>query len=363
MIEIDNNEIFDFFENLVGDKTYFGLHLIYDKEQKNEIPEYSALSKEGQALSILDFGLINQYGNTIKHTVSMYGNLSYHPDSKRKKDINEYNKYTSKENISITIVVAIPIFFETSDGIKMFGGWDVKNSFFYDEHTYNRSPECITDMIFSDKIPPEMILGYYITRPKEEKSEFYSNEKYYYNLPQLDRDKFVNKYFKREKLIYNVNGNINFSRWILSMKEQYDEYVSKEYQDALAKRIELREEKKHIIYYTNEELENLELSEIDISRVKPNYYLIINSKYNIKELLLITEVNYGGLNTTLAFSAGFNERYDSNLKKYLDDYESFCNRYGSLEHNYKQWYLLHKSIFDDLFIQCLSEKIKLNRNK
>lgn len=186
-MKILKQNLYEFIRNQVQEDTYIGLHGIADSSDL--INQYSHLSKDDKARSIVERGLINGRGTTISLTVRNFGNLNIF-DQEKIKLFNNYCFY-SPSGYQVIIVVAIPYFFEDSQGRKLFGGY--KEYPTPKPYIFNNIPECITDYIFRNKIPPEMILGYYSYHNKDEYVEYKENPYYFSKLFQYQKDEFIQK--------------------------------------------------------------------------------------------------------------------------------------------------------------------------
>lgn len=200
-MKINKNNLYSFIQSQLKEQCYVGLHGIADVSDLSN--QYSNLSKEEKANSILTNGLINARGTTIGLTVRNFGDLN---DSNLEK-INDFNNYgfyspSGKETI---MVIAIPYFFEDSNGKKLFGGFKEYNS------KNNNNAECITDYLFRNNIPPEMIMGYYSYDKGADTVDYIENPKYYANLSQSEKDVFIRKTFPPQ-LSYDVNNEETMER-------------------------------------------------------------------------------------------------------------------------------------------------------
>ena len=208
METISKDQIFNHIHGLIKEKSYVGLHGIADNSDiKNE---YSHLSKQEKAENIMQTGLINARGETISHTLKIFGDLSNH-----KLDvydgINNYS-FNSPSGEEMIAVVAIPFFFEDSKGRKIYGG--KRDYTIYETRAKDDKPQCITDYEFRDKIPSEMVLGYYFYNNNSNEVTFVENPKYYTNLSQGEKDDFINATFREDRCL-----DVNNPELMQEMKE------------------------------------------------------------------------------------------------------------------------------------------------
>jgi len=199
MKKIDRKKICEYINSLLNDRCYVGLHSIMDIPTTTN--GYENLSKSERAISILEKGLLNSRGNALNHTVRFFGDLAVANPEIKDKMSNYYQGINhSRENY--VVVVAIPYFFEGPQGQKMFGGY--KN---YDSDAqFREGSECISDTIFSEKVPPEMILGYYTYDDKEQIVSFVENPRYYSKLTREEKLQFVAKHFGSYVDRFDVNN-------------------------------------------------------------------------------------------------------------------------------------------------------------
>ena len=198
-MKINKNELYEFIQSRLQDECYVGLHGIADKSDL--VNQYSILPKMDKAKNILDTGIINGRSTTIGLTVKNFGNL----DDKDSDKISKFNSYGfySPSGEEVIMIVAIPYYFSDSNGRKLFGGYKEYDSPIYKQNTM---PECITDYIFRDNIPPEMILGFYSYKHDDTEVEYVENPNYYSKLAQEQKDDFIVKWFI-PTLSYDVNNN------------------------------------------------------------------------------------------------------------------------------------------------------------
>ncbi len=193
---ISREQVYELIKQLSENECYVGLHGIADKSDL--INEFSHLSKNEKAKKILEVGLKNARGQTISHTVRNFGLLE-NMTIMDIKNINDYGFYSPSGEEAI-VVISIPLFFEDSNGMKIFGGYKESKSSDID------SAECITDYIFKDNIPTEMILGFYTYNRNGNNVEFIENPKYYSKLSQSEKDEFINRYFNKYNA-FDVNND------------------------------------------------------------------------------------------------------------------------------------------------------------
>jgi len=199
MKKIDRKKICEYINSLLNDRCYVGLHSIVDVP--TTITGYDNLSKSERAISILEKGLINTRGSALNRTVRFFGDLAVANPEIRDKMSNYYHGINqSGENY--VAVVAIPYFFEGPQGQKMFGGYKSYDS----ESQFRESSECISDAIFSERVPSEMILGYYTYDDKEQIVSFIENPRYYSKLSREEKLQFVTKHFGSYVDRFDVNN-------------------------------------------------------------------------------------------------------------------------------------------------------------
>lgn len=185
-MEVRRIDLYDFIQQQLLDQCYVGLHYIPDYSSTNR--EFWDINKEEKAKSIVETGLKNSRGGTISLTVRNFGDLSEVTDEKVWRFIN-YGQSASNE---VIIVVAIPYFFNHSDGRKIFGGYIEYEP--YGSGNYSEQAKCISDYIFRKHIPPEMILGYYKFDVNSDVAEYVPNNSHYLKLDQSKKDEFIEKY-------------------------------------------------------------------------------------------------------------------------------------------------------------------------
>ena len=199
MKKIDRKKICEYINSLLNDRCYVGLHSIVDVPTTSS--GYENLSKSERAISILEKGLINTRGSALNRTVRFFGDLAVVNPEIRDKMSNYYHGINqSGENY--VAVVAIPYFFEGPQGQKMFGGYKSYDS----ESQFKESSECISDTIFSERVPSEMILGYYTYDDKEQIVSFVENPRYYSKLSREEKLQFVTKHFGSYVDRFDVNN-------------------------------------------------------------------------------------------------------------------------------------------------------------
>lgn len=199
MKKIDRKKICEYINSLLNDRCYVGLHSIVDVP--TTITGYDNLSKSERAISILENGLINTRGGALNRTVRFFGDLAVaNPEIKDK--MSNYYHGINQSGENYVAVVAIPYFFEGPQGQKMFGGYKSYDS----ESQFRESSECISDTIFSERVPSEMILGYYTYDDKEQIVSFIENPRYYSKLPREEKLQFVTKHFGSYVDRFDVNN-------------------------------------------------------------------------------------------------------------------------------------------------------------
>jgi hypothetical protein len=202
------------------------------------------------------------------------------------------------------MIVVVPTFFNHSDERKIFGGWMNAGVKYSDDD----SPfECITDQLFKEKIPKEMILGYYYFDTNDTEAELIFNDEYYDRLSQEQKDRFIEETFDKN----NVSINLNEDDYVHDIMKKCQNQPEKEYElinGNLYVRLNkgniklrenmieqanqfMKEDKKlkenvTVKGYTFEEIENSLIKQIDIERVIPTYEMITSSKYQIKDALI-----------------------------------------------------------------------------
>lgn len=211
MGRIKKSNICDYINSLLDDKCYVGLHSIVD--DPTTLPVCLSSDKQENAISIMKNGLINSRGGTLNHTVRFFGDIS-NASYDIKKKISDYYQGINRSGEYFVEVVAIPYFFEDGLGKKIFGGYKVYDN----DSQFNESPECMTDMIFSQCVPSEMILGYYSYDEYEDKVVFVQNPKYYSKLPIPEKQMFIQKYFGGYGDSLDVNNKENVSKMEDSVK-------------------------------------------------------------------------------------------------------------------------------------------------
>lgn len=192
MIRIEKKKISDYINSLLKDRCYVGLHSIVDSPTTSN--PYINLPKKEKAASILEHGLINSRGGGMNRTVRFFGDLSVATSDIKRKMSEYYEGISTRTAENYVAVVAIPYFFDGANGSKYFGGY--KN---YDSQAqFNEDMECYTDYKFSHLVPSEMILGYYTYDDNEKTVTFVLNPRYYSNLSEEDRIKFVEETFAED---------------------------------------------------------------------------------------------------------------------------------------------------------------------
>lgn len=199
MKKIDRKKICEYINSLLNDRCYVGLHSIVDIPTTSS--GYENLSKSERAISILEKGLINTRGSALNRTVRFFGDLAVaNPEIKDK--MSNYYQGINRSGENYVAVVAIPYFFEGPQGQKMFGGYKSYDS----ESQFRESSECISDTIFSERVPSEMILGYYTYDDKEQIVSFVENPRYYSKLTREEKLQFVAKHFGSYVDRFDVNN-------------------------------------------------------------------------------------------------------------------------------------------------------------
>ena len=211
-MKLKKSELYNYIKEQLKFDCYVGLHGIADSSDL--INEYSDLSKVDKARNIIKCGIINKRGVTIGLTVKNFGNLN----SLTQEKINYFNNYGfySPSGDEVIVVVAIPYYFEDSKGRKLFGGY--KESSASSEYADNNMPECITDYLFRDNIPSEMVMGYYCYSNNDVEVEYSENPNYYSKLSQVQKDDFIGRWFA-PNLSYDVNDSTSIEKikWASSL--------------------------------------------------------------------------------------------------------------------------------------------------
>lgn len=244
-IKVNQARLTNYIRGIAGPDCSIGLHEI-GKNITNH-------SRRETAEKMMLEGLTNNRSGSTYFTVTYYDKYGY--DS----HINSFSFYGSINDKRI-VVIAIPEYFKMSNGSIIYGGI-FKKRFHQEDEGH---PECLTDYIFSSRIPPEFILGFftYDTRDinqnynkninqiqntfngmhsnnKVERSTndkykdviFYENPKYYNKLSQQEKDDFIKNNFKNQsffditneqsiKDFYDLNNN-------LSLNDNKESYISK----------------------------------------------------------------------------------------------------------------------------------------
>ncbi len=205
MERVEKSNICDYINSLLKDRCYVGLHSIVDDPTTNN--NYLSNNKRENAISIMNRGLINSRGGTLNHTIRFFGDLSV-ASSEIKNKMSNYYQGINRSGEYYVEVVAIPYFFEDGLGRKIFGGYKEYDS----ESQFRERAECVTDALFSQCVPSEMILGYYSYDEHEKKVTFVHNTRYYSNLSIGEKQKFIQKYFNNYVDSLNINANENVSK-------------------------------------------------------------------------------------------------------------------------------------------------------
>lgn len=381
-MKIKKNELFKYLEELLGNSCYVGLHGISeDPDIKNEFSDMTTVEK---AKNIVKEGLRNERKMSIKSTCAIFGRLTetYKENKKLILELNGYTAYKT-EGQHVIVIVAVPVTFDHSDGRKIFGGWMNINTPYNDDS----SPfECVTDRVFKNGIPQEMILGYYAYNKNESEVDFVFNDEHYLNLSQDARDRFIQETFDanqmaidinnanyrnriRESLtdeprIYTevINGEIRI-RWnsnnvslIDNMLAQSEEYLSE--QDRYS-----QPAKGEISAYTIEELQAIPLEEIDISRIKPDLQMMTSSKYEIREIIINKVFKEKG---NLAKDVGYYITTGIDENEHIDPqtFEEWVKKYGNTPENlYEIQYQRYYKELEEEFVNNIKRKKEERRNE
>ena len=365
---INRDELYYFLSERLGMSSYVGIHGTAIRGDVEN--EYMNLSKEEKAKNIMQIGLINHRMCNLTLTCDFFGILPLLSQSSELKKRHQIHKLNTKsyinghdhgENGQVMIVVAIPIEFQKSNGQKYFCGWIGNQS----SNGHYSDAYCISDYIFQGKIPPECIYGYYTYKDKnDENYVFHYNEKYYSLLSQEEKDEFIEKNIEQSDFFRilkqytdpdELKNTDHTTRWSMFFQndpyEQYSEYehIRNNY---------TKNDPSNIIYYTHEELETIDLTDIDVSRIKPTYTDVVQGKYNIKSVIL----NHTVCGTNLPHSVGLLKNTNVFL---VDDFEAEVKKYNNTPENcYRYWYSINKQEFDELYkanilrLQSNEKKIK-----
>ena len=284
---IKKRELFKYLEERLENDYYVGLHGISDIPDIQN--QYANMSKLEKAESIMKIGLMNERHKSIKSTCKIYGRLSdtYEKYKDQILGMNGYTCYRTKKE-HVIVIVAVPTTFEHSDGRKILGGWMNVNVLYSDDD----SPvECITDKLFREEIPKEMILGYYYFENENPDAHFVGNDAFYENLAQEQKDKFIEKLFDRNDLAIDLNNTHYMEELMKRVRNQPNGYDVNLRENMIEQANELQQEKEHNCVdkkdgYTFEELEMIPLEKVDIDRIIPTYEMLTSSKYQIKDIIL-----------------------------------------------------------------------------
>lgn len=234
MKRIDKKKISDYINSLLKDRCYVGLHSIVDSPTTSN--PYINLPKQEKAASILEHGLINARGGGMNRTVRFFGDLSVVTQDIKNKMSEYYEGLSTRTGENYVAVVAIPYFFNGANGSKYFGGY--KN---YDSQAqFNEDLECYTDYKFSHLVPPEMILGYYTYDDNEKTVTFVSNPRYYSNLSEEDRIKFVEETFAEDITRLDVSNPAVVAKMEGFFKEHPNAFQSNAVFRAMSQYLSLR---------------------------------------------------------------------------------------------------------------------------
>lgn len=357
-MRIRKDNLFSYFENLLGCSFYVGLHGIADdSDLKNE---YSSLSKEDKAKNILNTGLINSRCLSIKSTCKIFGRLSetYKDNKNLILDFNKYRAYRT-EGRQYIVIVAVPIMFLPNDGRMLFGGWMDCNVPYNDD----TSPfECITDKLCMLNIPSEFILGYYSYEDNNDYVEFNFNNDFYSNLSRSKKDEFIEKLYAGKKCEIDLMKGTDYCKRVL--EESRNRWFYHDDKFDLAGNL-IRQLNTDFSYnedlnfdstfsYSNDSFNNIGLDELDLSMVKPNYEMIFNGKYGsiMKEII----INNRYFDKNLADIVGF--YYDTKIDRdsYIDliVFEEWLKLKGSNPNMiYHQYYQMNYKDINLEFINYL----------
>lgn len=384
-MKIKKRDLFRFFDAYLGKSCYVGLHGIADESDiKNEFSEMNKIEK---AENILKIGLINSRKMSIKSTCTIMGVL---PETykKYKELVEDFNKYTAHNTPSkqhIIIIVAVPIVFKDSNNRNIFGGWMNPKVHYNDDDSVF---ECITDQLFEEQVPPEMILGYYSFDESSDEVDFIFNDNHYMFLDQLKKNTFIKNYFDNNNCAYDLNDKdclVKMQNNIIDQPKTKVRYVNgiRTYSwntdgfsiknNMISEAINLNvngfglESPLNLDFichnpYTLEELNQIPLEELDLERVVPNFEIVFYSKYKNIESIINGRYENGN---NLCLSTGYyiNNNIDNNEYVSLDDFENWIKKYrNDIQELYKQWYIRNYKEIDEEFINNL-KKLMEHRTK
>ena len=205
---LKKQNLYSYIQMQLDDSYFVGLHGIADTA--DIINEYSNYSKIEKAENIMKIGLLNARGSTINLTVRNFGNLNETSEEKI-YSFNNYGFYSPSGKETI-IVTAIPYFFTHSNGKNIFGGYI---EYIPEEASfYSEKAKCISDYLFKNLIPKELILGYYSYDTNSNVVDYISNPLHYSKISQGERDKFID-----EKIPKSFSFDINDANSIEKMKK------------------------------------------------------------------------------------------------------------------------------------------------
>ena len=354
-MRIKKDSLFSYFENLLGSSYYVGLHGISDDSDiKNE---YSSMSKEEKAKSINSIGLINSRCLSIKSTCMIFGRLSetYKNNKNMILSFNKYKAYNSSGK-ELIVVVAIPIMFMHSDGRMLFGGWMNCNVPYSDDY----SPfECISDKLCAFDIPKEFILGYYSYDENDDYVDFNFNNNFYGNISSIEKDKFIDKFYGGKKCELDLSRGTDYCKRILEEIRNRFFYHDDRFDMAgnLLKELDSNFTYNDDLnfddtfYYSNDVFNNININDIDISRVKPNFEMIFNGEYGSIMKEIIINNRYFGKNLADVVGFYYDTRIDNDSYVDLLVFEEWLKLKGSNPLViYQQYYQMNYKDINDEFI-------------
>lgn len=367
-MRIKKDELYYFLSDNIGTSSYVGIH---GTAIRGDIEnEYMDMTKEEKAQNIMKIGLINKRATNLTLTCNFFGILPTLIENEDKRKLipllnnsSYINAYDKGEQGQVMVVVAIPVEFIKSDNTRYFCGWiDAQSS-----NGGYAKPFCLSDYLFRTQIPPECIYGYYTYQDKEDSEvEFHFNENHYLNLTPEKREQFINENIeetmlfrtfkgKHEKIPFENIADPNlvriYSRFIQNNPiEQFETYSK-------LPKVEAKTSPEEETYYTQEELEQMPILDIDLSKVKPSYENIINGKYSIKHSV----INEPILGVQLPHRVGIL----LDKKQFaISEFEEIVSSYGNTPDNlYKYWYICNKLDFDKLYKEKIRQLQEIEKTK
>lgn len=367
-MKILKDELFFLIENLTGDNASVYLHGIADNS--DNLTKFDKLTKIEKAQNICKKGLNISGNRRLAYTAMGFGNLSdtYEQEKMYISRFNGYN-YNSANGEIVTVIVAIPIVFEDSKGRKLFNGWDRCVT----DISSSREINCgsIAYYLQEGRILPEFILGYVVGSVDNNQLEFIENVRYYGKLSKEEQDAFINDFFDKSKITIDLESTEDLNEQIMHLNllnelklklcEQIRIYKSSEFLEKQKQRAERRKSYDIKNPYTINELETIPIDLLDISRIKPNVDMVIQSKYKITGDMLTANPR-AGITRSLMDAVGYKPKEDSWL--ILRDFEEFIKSKGNnLNDLYKLWYIMYKYEYDRLFKENIAYMKKRQNQK